>query len=42
MQDHNFYLTLAYGAGALLLVLELAFLVQRCRRISKLEKSSQP
>ena len=38
MQDHGFYLMLAYGVGALLLILELAFLARRCRRARQLEQ----
>ena len=36
MHNHSFYLTLAYGVGALLLALELALLMQRCRRARKI------
>lgn len=39
--NHTFYLLLAYGAGGLLLVLELFFLRQRCRRARKLQESEQ-
>ncbi len=39
MQNHSFYLTLAYGVGALLLAFELFLLVQRCRRARKLEEN---
>ena len=35
---HGFYLTLAYGVGALLLILEVFLLIQRCRRASRLAK----
>lgn len=41
MQNHGFYLTLAYGAGALLLLLELLLLWQRCRRARKLRQDEQ-
>jgi hypothetical protein len=41
MQNHDFYLMLAYGAGALLLVVELLLLAQRCRRARKLRQSDQ-
>ena len=36
--SHAFYLTLAYGVGGILLVLEVFMLTQRCRRASKLDK----
>jgi heme exporter protein CcmD len=38
MQNHGFYLTLAYGIGTLLLALELLLLTQRCRRARKLRQ----
>lgn len=41
MQNHGFYLTLAYGVGALLLVLELFLLAQRCRRARKIAKDEE-
>lgn len=36
MQDHGFYLAIAYGVGAALLALEIFLLLQRCRRARKL------
>lgn len=36
--SHAFYLTLAYGVGGILLVLEIFTLTRRCRRASKLDK----
>lgn len=41
MQNHSFYLTLAYGVGAALLALEVFLLVQRCRRARKIEQDLQ-
>lgn len=41
MHNHDFYLTLAYGAGALLLALEIFLLSRRCRRARKLRQDGQ-
>lgn len=39
--NHTFYLSLAYGAGALLLLLEIILLRRRCRRARKLQQGEQ-
>jgi heme exporter protein CcmD len=41
MQNHDFYLALAYGAGALLLAIELFMLARRCRYARKLRQDEQ-
>ena len=41
MQDHGFYLSIAYSVSAILLALELFLLRQRCRRARKLAKDEQ-
>jgi heme exporter protein CcmD len=41
MQNHGFYLILAYGAGAILIALEIFLLAQRCRRASRLMQYEQ-
>jgi len=38
MMNHTFYLSLAYAAGALLLLLEIILLRRRCRRARKLQQ----
>ena len=41
MQTHGFYLVLAYGAGALLLAIELFMLARRCRYARTLPQDEQ-
>ena len=41
MQNHGFYLALAYGAGALLPAIELFMLARRCRRARALRQDAQ-
>lgn len=41
MQNHDFYLTLAYAVGGLLLLLELALLWRRCRHARDLRQEEQ-
>ena len=39
--SHTFYLSIAYGIGAFLLLLEIILLRRRCRRARKLQQSEQ-
>lgn len=39
--NHTFYLSLAYGVGAVLLLLEVILLRRRCRRARKLQQGEQ-
>lgn len=39
--SHTFYLSLAYGLGAFLLLLEIVLLRRRCRRARKLQQGEQ-
>lgn len=42
LQDHSFFLTLAYGVSGLLVLVEVLVLWQRCRRSCGVPAGEQP